>query len=124
MAQYLSQGWLDELNQAAGGQMGEGPVLTIQQVVSDSPAGEIRYTVRVGTAGVHATLGDAPDADVTISQSYATAAALARGELSTHAAFLAGRVRLAGAVTALLEHAGDLAGLDAALAPVRARTTY
>jgi putative sterol carrier protein len=63
-------------------------------------------------------------ADVTFTQDYATAATLHRGELTTHEAFFGGKVRVAGHLNTLLEHADLLQGIAPAFEEVRANTTY
>jgi hypothetical protein len=77
---YLSPEWIDAYNAAAAvaaddavrkALMGKSAV--IQMVVADGPAGEVRYSLRIGDGTAAASLGDAGDAEVTIRQSYETA---------------------------------------------------
>lgn len=143
MARYLSQGWFDEVNEAARGSAAlrgatAGVRLTLQQVVTGTPAGELRYWLRVDDGSVEAGLGTAGGgegrsggnsgegggADATITQSYETATAVIRGNLSTEQAFLTGRIRLRGDIGLLLRHQGLLINLGEAFAEVHARTEY
>ncbi|MDP9401986.1 MAG: SCP2 sterol-binding domain-containing protein [Actinomycetota bacterium] len=133
MARYLSQAWFDEVNEAARSssslqQATAGARLTLQQVVTGGREGDLRYWVRVEDGSVQVALGDAQAArlapDATVIQSYETAAAVSRGELSTEDAFLDGRIRLHGDIAVLLRHQSVLNSLGEAFAEVRRRTEY
>lgn len=129
MARYLSAEWFDEVNQAArdSPELAEATRnvrLTLQQVVTGGPDGDVRYWVTVDGGHVEAGLGQAPDPDVTVTQSYETAVAVSTGSLGAQAAVMDGRIRLSGDTAVLWEHHETLAGLDAVFAPVRARTGY
>lgn len=133
MARYLSPGWFEEVNQAAAGssklrEVTAGAHLAIQQVVTGGPEGELRYWLRIDDGCVEAVPGDAGEAQVaphaTVVQSYETAAAVSRGELSTEEALLEGRIRLRGDIGVLVRHQSLLIGLGEAFAEVRGRTVY
>ncbi|HUR24305.1 MAG TPA: SCP2 sterol-binding domain-containing protein [Acidimicrobiales bacterium] len=133
MARYLSQGWFDEVNEAARRSAAlrgstAGVSLTLQQVVTDTPEGELRYWLRVEDGSLEASLGTAggvdATADATVTQSYETATAILRGELSTEEAFLGGRIRLRGDIGLLLRHRSVLDHLGATFADVHRRTEY
>jgi putative sterol carrier protein len=98
--------------------------LTLQQVVTDTPDGEVRYHVRVSQGAAWVRPGQAERPDVTFWEDYATASSVARGELSVHAALFEGRVRVAGNMAVLSAHQDELSGIDAVPAAVRATTTY
>lgn len=133
MAQYLSQGWLDEVNEAARNSDAlktatTGVCLTLQQVVTGLPEGEVRYWLRIDDGTVQTGLGTAAGAedspDATVTQSYETAVAVLRGELSTEEAFLNGRIRLRGDIGVLLRHQSVLNSLGQAFGEVHSRTEY
>ena len=129
MARYLSNEWFDEVNRAAAGSDKlrtdtAGVDLTIQQVVTDSPDGEIRYAVKVTRGAVQVVPGNDPEADVTITEDWETATAVAGGTLSAPAAFMIGKIRVAGNVASLLDAQGCLVGLDDVFADLRERTTF
>ena len=129
MARYLSPEWFEDVNAASrrGGPSADGvdgPRLTLQQIVTGGPDGEVRYWVRARSGGVEAGLGEATTPDATIIQSYETAVAVLMGELSVQTAFMTGRVRLTGDMGALIENQAALHGVDAALTEVRSRTTF
>ncbi len=121
MARYLSEAWFDEVATATPtGADG----LILQQVVTGAPDGEVRYHVGVsaGTAWVRPGQAAAPDA--TFTEDYATASAVARGELSVQAALLEGRIRVAGNMAVLSARQDELADIDPIPAAVRAATTF
>ena len=129
MAGYLSRAWFDEVNGAARASadlrsLTTGTHVTIQQVVTGAPSGDVRYWVRIDNGAVEARPGLAGSADATVTQSYDTAVAVSRGELAVEHALLDGRIRVAGDVRALLRHAGALGGVAAAFGQVRDRTSY
>lgn len=96
--------------------------------MTGGPDGDLRYWVHIEDGSVRAVLGDAEaaqlDPDATVTESYETAAAVNRGELSTEDAFLEGRIRLRGDIAVLLRHQSVLNMLGEAFAEVRSRTEY
>lgn len=133
VARYLTQAWFDEINHAAQNDESlrlatAGTHLTLQQVVTDGPEGERRYWLQIEDGSVRVAAGDSAesqvDADATFTQSYTTAVAVNRGELSTEDAFLDGRIRLHGDIGVLLRNQGALHNLGAAFAEVRNTTEY
>jgi hypothetical protein len=125
MARFLSPAWLAELAEAAAGVVLEaGPPVLVQQVVTGTPSGDVRYGLRLAAGRVAVLPEGAPDPDVTLTTDWPTAVAVARGELAVTDAFMAGRLRVAGDLRALLRGGGALAGIDALFAEVRARTTW
>ena len=125
---YLSQAWLD-LQRDLLGALPERPGATarVQYAVSGSPAGEVRYAQSVVDGRLTtAALGDDPDAEVTLTQTYADAVEVARGEVDVNAAFMQGRVKVVGdmgKVMALmpLTHSDEF---RAALAELSTQTDY
>jgi putative sterol carrier protein len=68
--------------------------------------------------------GRAPDAEVVITQTHETAAAIGRGGISPAEAFASGRLKLAGQVGLLVRHQEAFEQLGIALAAVRDATTF
>ena len=129
MVRYLSPEWFAEVNRAAatseaGTASGSSARFTVQQIVTGGPEGEVRYWVRVEGGVMEAALGQAEVADITVRQSHDTAVAVASGELSAQAALVAGRIRVSGDTTLLLEHQALLRELAETLAPVRRRASF
>ncbi len=139
MPEFLSDEWIAALAGACrarpavaevadGADAADGaPPLTIEPVVRAVPGrGEVRYRIRIADrapAVEPVRPGDAP-AQVELHTDYETSVALARGETNAQAALAQGRLRLAGDLSCLAAHAGDLARLDDLFAAVRASTSY
>lgn len=129
MARYLSQVWFDEVNRAAADNADlavdtAGVDLTIQQVVTGAPEGDIRYAVLIRNGEVELRPGDDAGADVTITEDWDTAKAVASGSMSAPTAFMTGRIRVGGNVGVLLDAQGCLQGLDKVFADLRDRTEF
>jgi putative sterol carrier protein len=120
VAEFLSDGWLDDLEEAAGrASVPSGVELTVQQVVQDD-AGEVAYAM-VATGGrLSVRRGRVARSDLTFTLDRDTARAIHEGTLPAQAAFLDGRLRLVGDVVALNVAAASLAGVDDLFAACRA----
>jgi hypothetical protein len=105
MVALLSQEWLDLRRQLAGS-LPERPGATarIQRVVTGAPEGDVTYVEAFDDGRlVSATLGPAADdVDVTITETFPNAVAIAAGELDLHAGYMQGRVKVVGDVGALM----------------------
>jgi len=117
---YLSPEWIDAYNAAVAADEAVRKALrgkngVMQMVVTDAPGGEIRYWLRVGDGTASAGLGDAADAEVTVSQSYETSAQVNRGELDGAKAFTQGKVKIAGKMMKMMALRGPLAEVQKAL---------
>jgi putative sterol carrier protein len=117
--QFLSSEWAEavkaELNgddafrSAAGTQRA-----TIQQVIT-SDEGETHYWIKIADGGIDLGVGDVEAPEATITQSYATAVALAKSELNAVTAFMTGQIKIAGNMGLLLGLQGALARLPVAM---------
>jgi hypothetical protein len=117
---YLSPEWIDAYNTAVTGDDSvrtamKGKSAVIQMLVAEAPAGEIHYWLRIGDGSVLAGLGDADNADVTISQSYDTSAKVNSGELDGQKAFTQGKVKIKGKMLKMMQLRGPLAEVQKAL---------
>ena len=122
---FLSAEWLDELAAAAAAATLPADIdLVLQQVVTGGPEGEVAYAVRVRDGNVSVTIGPAADAHATLTQDWATAAAVHRGELDPQEAFMTGRLHVSGDVQRLMRYQDALAMVDEVFAELRVRTTY
>ncbi len=83
----------------------------IQNVITGVDGGEVRYWLKVEDGVVELGLGDIDAPDAVVTQSYATAVALARGELSQVAAFMTGKLKVSGNLISLMGLAGPFASL-------------
>lgn len=128
MARYLSPEWFDDLNAAArqrADPAAGGPSrLSLQQVVTGSPEGDVRYWVRLDEGRVTAGLGEAEAPDAVVSQSYETAVGVARGDVRVQAALMSGEISLTGNIATLIDHQDALRGFDATFSELRGRTSY
>jgi putative sterol carrier protein len=129
MVGYLSDAWMHELDTAAKAsealqRAAAGVRLTVQQVVTGGPDGDVTFHLDIADGNVSVAPGAAPDPDVTFTQDHETAVAIGRGDLSAQAAFMAGRLRVGGSVALLMEQQRAFAGIDDVFAEVRSRTTY
>lgn len=97
-----------------------GVELGLQFVVSDHPQdGELRYFLNIAGGESQLARGDLEDADVTVTNEYATAVGISKGELNTQMAFMTGKLKVAGNMAKLMmnqnvvnEFANALADLD------------
>lgn len=128
VVRYLSAEWMDALSRAGSSAMAREAVagldLTVQQVVTGGPEGDLRYVIRVADGRLSASAGDAAQPDVTITADRATAVAVATGRLSLPTAFMSGRVKVKGDPSAVVRGAAALTAVADALADLRASTTY
>ena len=104
MAKWLTQEWLDEGRSSAEGQPERpGATARMQYVITGGPDGDIRYYwVLENGKLLESQLGELPDAEVTLTQSYEDAMRIQKGELDANAAFMQGRVKVTGNMAKLL----------------------
>ncbi|HEY3811076.1 MAG TPA: SCP2 sterol-binding domain-containing protein [Acidimicrobiales bacterium] len=135
MARFLSAEWFaDVARQAPPAPARTQPDdLVLEQVVRDTPDGEVRYRVVVHDAVAHLEPPEATQTnngsrstppDLTIACDWATATAIAQGQLSAQAALMEGRLRINGNLARLAGRARGLVGLDPVPDGVRRHTTY
>jgi len=129
MARFLSPDWFEQVVRDQPAEEPEASAddrFVICHVVRDAPGGEVRYHVVVedGEALIIPPQRDPGPADLTITSSWDTAAAIARGELAAQTALVEGKLRIKGNLTGVASHAASLAGLDPVPADVRRNTTY
>jgi putative sterol carrier protein len=96
MPKYLSQEWLDTQRELAQ-EFPERPGATarLQYQVSGTPDGDVHYywVIENGTMR-ESTLGDDPDAEITLAVSYEDSVKMQKGELDANAAFMQGRIKV------------------------------
>ena len=98
MAKYLTQEWMDRAKElAADFPETPGASVRMQQVVTGAPDGEVKYyTVIEYGKTLEQSLGEDPQAEVTLTNSYEDAVKILTGELDASAAFMQGRVKVTG----------------------------
>jgi putative sterol carrier protein len=119
---FLSDEWAAalraELNESEDfRQAAAGHKATIQQIITGAE-GTTNYWITIGDGKIDLGVGDIDGEDATITQSYDSAAALAKGELSPVTAFMTGRLKIAGNMGMILGLQGALAQLPAAMAKI------
>lgn len=104
MVAFLSQEWLD-LQRSLATAVPDRPGATarVQVVVTGGPDGEVSYvqTFEDGRL-ISCRLGRDDTAEVTLTQVWRDAVAIAAGELALEVAFMQGRVKVTGNMGALL----------------------
>jgi putative sterol carrier protein len=119
---FLSEPWAEALKAEMNGseefrRAAAGQKATIQQVITNTD-GETHYWISIVDGQIDLGVGDVDAPDATITQSYDSAAALAKGELSAVTAFMTGRLKIAGNMGMILGLQGALAQLPAAMAKI------
>jgi putative sterol carrier protein len=119
---FLSDEWAQalkaELNQSEDfRRAAAGHQATIQQVITGGE-GDAHYWITIGDGKIDLGVGDIEGEDATITQSYDSAAALARGKLSPVTAFMTGKLKIAGNMGMILGLQGALSQLPAAMAKI------
>jgi alkyl sulfatase BDS1-like metallo-beta-lactamase superfamily hydrolase len=104
MSKWLSQEWLDEALKLAESQPERpGASARMQYVVTGGPDGDIHYYWLLENGKLQESkLGDLPDAEVTLTQTYDDAQKIQKGELDANAAFMQGRVKVTGNMAKLM----------------------
>jgi putative sterol carrier protein len=101
MPKYLSQEWLDETRVLAEDQPERpGASAQLQYVVTGGPDGDVKYywILQDGKL-IESALGNAPEADFTLTRTYEDSVKVQNGELDSNAAFMQGRMKVAGNMT-------------------------
>src|SRR5919201_5256062 len=104
MPKYLSQEWLDEGRKLADSQPERpGASARMQYVVTGGPEGDVHYYWLLENGKLkESKVGDLPDAEVTLTQTYDDAMKIQKGELDANAAFMQGRVKGTGHIAKLM----------------------
>jgi putative sterol carrier protein len=95
---YLTQEWLDEARELAKDQPERpGASTSIQYVVTGGPDGDIKYYwVLENGKLLESQLGEIADAEITMTSTYEDSVKIQQGELDPNAAFMQGRMKVAG----------------------------
>lgn len=104
MAKYLSQEWLDQYVKLAEDQpVRPGATARIQYVTSGAPEGDVEYYwILEDGKLLEMQLGKVEDSDFTLTMTYDDAMKIQKGELDPNAAFMQGRMKVAGNMAKLM----------------------
>jgi len=104
MSKWLSQDWLDESRKLAESQPERpGASARMQYVVTGGPDGDVKYYwVLENGKLLESQLGEMPDPEVTLTQTYEDAMKIQKGELDANAAFMQGRIKVTGNMAKLM----------------------
>jgi putative sterol carrier protein len=121
MPEFLTEAWVgalcEQLSSSQDASLADVE-LTLQQVVTDAPGGEVAYWLSFERGSVTGDLGRTDAADVTFAMDHATALAIARAELNHQAAFMQGMLTVTGNMGKLLKQQIALKVLGPAMASV------
>ncbi len=103
---FLSEEWANTLKDLVNAsdefkQVAAKTSTKIQQIVTDAPDGDIHYWITLDGGVIDVGVGDIADAEITITEDYETAAALAKGELSGVAAYMGGKIQISNIMKAM-----------------------
>jgi putative sterol carrier protein len=126
---YLSLAWIRELTREVAeseplAALAHDHSIGVTQVVLDGPEGDVMYHLQVGAGEASFGAGPADPEHVRMEQDWATAVAVASGELNAQEAFVTGRIRFFGDQQALIDAQPVFGALDNVFASVRQRTRY
>jgi alkyl sulfatase BDS1-like metallo-beta-lactamase superfamily hydrolase len=105
MSKYLSPEWMEETRVLAKGQPERpGASARMQYVVTGGPEGDIHYYwVLEDGKLLESSVGDVTDADFTMTLTYDDSVKVQKGELDANAAFMQGRMKVAGNMAKLMQ---------------------
>ncbi|MGH8874395.1 MAG: SCP2 sterol-binding domain-containing protein [Acidimicrobiia bacterium] len=120
---FLSDEWAAAVTQALNSHSGfRGAIasadLALQFNVAEGPEGDIDYYLKTSGGTADLSLGTVEGADVTIGQTYETAAAISKGELNTQTAFMTGKLKVSGNLAKLMMHQSAVQQWGAAVAGI------
>lgn len=126
---YLSLEWITELTRVVAGDetlrsLAAEHEIGVTQVVCEGPEGDVTYHLQVGSGRATFGAGAADPEHVRMEQTWATAVAVATGQLNAQEAFVNGHIRLFGDQQRLLDAQPVFGALDAVFTDVRDRTEY
>jgi putative sterol carrier protein len=104
MSKWLTQEWHEQFKTLAESQPERpGASARMQYVVTGGPDGDVRYYwVLENGKLLESQLGDLPDPEITLTVTHEDAMKIQQGELDANAAFMQGRIKVAGNMAKLM----------------------
>jgi putative sterol carrier protein len=125
VARFLTAEWLEAMQRLADkAEVPDDAAIVVAHEVTGTPDGDVRFRFAAGSGRLSLTWDATDGADITLLEDYATAVAIARGELPAQQAVAEGRLKLRGDVGALVRNGPAMAALGDLFRDVRDSTTY
>jgi putative sterol carrier protein len=123
LAQFLSDDYMTAATEALANHPGFANAITdveldLQFVVTEAPEDDIDYRLVIKDGVGTLARGTGEDPEVTVTNTYETAAGISKGELNTQMAFMTGKLKVAGNMAALMRHQAVINQFAAALSDV------
>lgn len=120
---FLSEEWATAIQDAVNNDENFKNVagsisICVQQEITGCPDGDKTYHMGINDGEAFVELGVTDKADLTLKQSYATAVAIAKGELNLQSAFMGGQIQVQGNLALAMQYQPALQSLEGAISNV------
>lgn len=122
--EFLSEDYVAAAQEALDGHDGfqqaiAGKELGLQFHVTDMPdGGDLDYYVNIADDAAEVGLGELEDGDLTVTNSYETAAGISKGDLNTQMAFMTGKLKVSGDMAKLMLNQAVIAEMTNAMSQI------
>lgn len=121
---FLSEEWAKEMTNALNSsedfkKAATGQAAKLQQVVTDVPeGGEAKYYFVLQDGNAEISLGELPEAEATITQTYETAVGINKQEINAQNAFMQGKLKISGNMMKLMQLQSVISAMPKAVGQV------